>query len=338
MDPHRPVTYFRPFRNADSPALTALWNKGAPGSCAVRPLTVREFDERVVGTLNFDASGLIVAESNGRPVGYVHAGFGPNDPILDPPFWLSHSLGSVGMLVVEPELIDTTLEQGLIQAAEKYLRENGAEVVYAGGQFPLNPFYWGIYGGSECAGVLGSHIAFHRAASQAGYEPVSSTVLFEADLTGASEFRDPRGVLIRRMTRLDVAEDDMPKTWWESVAIGDFRPTHHRLVSKADETELAHATTWDMSRFGRQDGRSRIGLFDVEVHADHRRKGYGRHLVNEILRLARAHSTAMVAVQTRSTNTAALALYQSIGFEPVETATLYRHPGGRTSRSASTPF
>jgi ribosomal protein S18 acetylase RimI-like enzyme len=83
-----------------------------------------------------------------------------------------------------------------------------------------------------------------------------------------------------------------------------------------------------MAWFGRTDGRVRLALIDMEVHSAHRRKGYGRHLVNEILRAARAQSTDVVSIQTRSTNTAALALYEALGFRPVETATLYRLPGG----------
>ncbi len=65
------------------------------------------------------------------------------------------------MLVVDPDRDDEALERGLIETAEAYLRERGASVIYAGGQAPVNPFYWGIYGGSECAGILSSHVAFH---------------------------------------------------------------------------------------------------------------------------------------------------------------------------------
>ena len=323
------MTIFRPFRNHDSPALTALWNRGVPESSVVRPLTTHEFDEHVVGTPNFDAAGLIVAESEGSLVGFAHAGFGPDDPATGPPFQLSHELGTVGMLIVPPDTVDPELEGGLLAEAETYLRNRGARVIYAGGQFPMNPFYWGLYGGSELSGILGNHTSFHRAVLSAGYDSVSTTVLLEADLTGAPESRDPRGVMIRRLTRLDVVEDALPKNWWEALSIGDFRPTHHRLVSKSDDTELAHATSWDMTWFGRSDGLSRIGVFDMEVHPSHRRKGYGRHLVNEILRLARTQATAAVAVQTRATNIAGLSLYQSLGFIPVENATLYRLPGGK---------
>jgi hypothetical protein len=65
------------------------------------------------------------------------------------------------MLVVEPGLDDPELIPGLLGAAERYLRARGAQVVYAGSLFPLNPFYWGLSGGSEGAGVLSSQEAFH---------------------------------------------------------------------------------------------------------------------------------------------------------------------------------
>jgi ribosomal protein S18 acetylase RimI-like enzyme len=203
-------------------------------------------------------------------------------------------------------------------------------VVYAGGQSPLNPFYWGIYGGSEWAGILTTHATFLRGVTQAGFLPVSTTVLLEADLT-TPEPRDPRSVLIRRQARVEVTEDALPRDWWEGLAIGEFRPTRFRLLSKADESELAHATTWDMNWFGRGDGHSRIGLIDLEVAPGLRRKGYGRFLIAEIFRQARDELVTRIEVQTRATNVPALALYESLQFEPVETAILYREPGDRES-------
>ena len=164
-----------------------------------------------------------------------------------------------------------------------------------------------------------------------GYEPVSTTELLEADLA-APEPRDPRAPLIRRQARIEVVEDAMPAHWWEALAIGGFRPTRFRLLSKADDLELARATTWDMSGWGHDDAAARIGLIGLEVHPEHRRKGFGRHLVGEILRHAREQMIASVAVQTRSTNLPALSLYESLGFAPAETATLYRLPAGSPRR------
>ena len=239
------------------------------------------------------------------------------------------------MLVVEQGTEDYEVEDGLIRQAEQYLIERGASVLYAGGQNPLNPFYWGIYGGSEWAGILDPHTSFHRAVMRAGYEPASTCVLLEADLTQPAP-PDIRGVLKRRETHVETIEDVVPDNWWDALALGNFHLTRYRLVKKSDNAELAHATTWDMAWFSRLDGKSRVGLIEMEVSPASRRKGFGRHLVQEIFRSLRAQGTAVVSLQTNATNIAALALYEAIGFEPIGTATLYRLPGGilpRTPRS-----
>ena len=178
------MTRLRPFRNSDPPALVRLWNQAAPESAAVRPLRVHELDTHALGTVNFDAAGLIVAEREGRIVGFVHAGFGPDLPVeRTPPFQLCRQMGTLAMLLIEPGLDQSGLAADLIMAGENYLREQGAKVFYAGGIFPLNPFYWGVYGGSEGSGVLSQHETFHRALVERGYEPAATTVLLEADLT-----------------------------------------------------------------------------------------------------------------------------------------------------------
>ena len=99
------MTRFRPFRNTDPPALAKLWNRAIPDTATARPLRPHELDSHALGRVNFDAAGLIVAEAEGRIVGFVHAGFGPDAPV-DParPLELNHEMGTVAMLFVEPEL------------------------------------------------------------------------------------------------------------------------------------------------------------------------------------------------------------------------------------------
>ncbi|MFO0950949.1 MAG: hypothetical protein U0835_07295 [Isosphaeraceae bacterium] len=153
------MTHLRPYLNRDSPALARLWNRGATSSAVARPLTVYEFDSQVLGGPHFDPAGLIVAERENAVVGFVHAGFGPDHP-PGRPLELVHALGTVGMLVVDPQQNDASLPARLFAAAEEYLRSRGASVFYAGGQFPLNPYYWGVYGGSEWAGILSGDATF----------------------------------------------------------------------------------------------------------------------------------------------------------------------------------
>jgi len=318
---------FRRFRNTDPPALARLWNQSCSGPGVVRPVRVHELDTHAFGTVSFDASGLIVAEIDRRIVGFVHAGFGPDLPVeSSQPFELCHELGTIAMLLVEPDLEDRDLFAGLIQAAEGYLRSHGAKVVYAGSLFPLNPFYWGLAGGSEAAGVLSGHHRFRRALEDRGYQPAGVTVLLEADLT-VPERRDPRAVLIRRQTDVEFIDDALPVHWWQNQAIGDFQIMNASLFSKASGAEIARARAWDMGWFGRGDSRPRIGVIDVSVPEEHRRKGYGRFLISEIFRRARDNLVSLAAVGASEANQPALALYASLGFQPVDQATLYRLPG-----------
>jgi ribosomal protein S18 acetylase RimI-like enzyme len=316
---------FRCYKNGDSPGLATLWNRGLPDRAVVRPLTAHEFDALVIGKLHFDRHGLIVAHDGGRLIGYVHAGFGPKEP-NGPSHQLDRTLGTIAMLAIDPDSRSGELAAGLLNAAEHYLASKGAQVVYAGGHFPLNPFYWGIYGGSEFAGILHDHTDFHAAAKQAGYQVSAQTQLFEADLA-RDEPRDPKTPLLRRTLRTEVEEDSLSPGWWSSIALGLFRPSTYHLIEKNTNRIVASARSWDYAgSAGVNDGRSRICMIETEVDATCRRRGFGRFLVLELLRHAREQGADVVCAQTASTNDAAISLYQSAGFEPVDVATLYRKP------------
>ncbi len=291
----------------------------------VRPLGAHEFDAVVAGRLDFDRRGLIIAEDAGRIIGFAHAGFGPLDP-AGPSQRLDPWLGTVAMLLVDPEVADPEVGARLLLAAEGYLRERGARVIYAGGRYPLDPFYRAIYGGSEWAGILDEHDAFRRAVEAAGYPVVARATLLEFALD-QPEARDPKAAILRRQVRPEVVEDAPPDGWWDALATGHGSLVRYRLVAKAGDVEVARASTWDMAAFGRGDGRARVGLRGVEVAVGWRRKGFGRHLVGEILRAARGQWAEVVAVTTDQTNTPALALYEAVGFRPVGSASLYRKPG-----------
>ena len=323
------MTSLRPYRNGDTPALADLWNRAALGPLAVRPLDLHEFDALAIGKLGFDRNGLIVAERDGRVVGYAHAGFGPGDPTgdLQRP---ETSLGCTAMLIVDsklPKAETDPIADLLLGAAEGYLRDRGADVLYCGGQFPLNPFYWGLYGGGEFSGVLDSHLAMAAAARRAGYLEAARTTLLELALD-EGEIRDPALIALKRTHRIEVEEDAVPATWWDAIAIGPFAPSRFLVVEKSSGDRVAEAWTWELAAgFAMLDGRVRTGLFRLEVRPEHRQRGLGRFLVVGCMKQARAAGSDAMVAQTSAENEPALALYDGLGFDPIGAATLYRRPG-----------
>lgn len=347
---------FRSFRNSDPPALTTLWNQGVPiGGAAARPLSIHEFETDVLNHPHFDANGLIVAlDQSDQARGFAHIGFGPftdwtladgsgkrtaashglgreippaptsvgGGPISPRPR-LDRSWGTVAMMVFESPHQPPSWAPLLLAEAHRRLRAQGAEVIYAGGAYPLNPFYWGCYGGGEFSGVLSSHQAFHQTLEQAGYRPTQTSILFEADCF-AMEPRDPRAAVIRRDFRFEIEEDFLAPDWWRTLALSERQHAEIQLCSRRDHRRVARAAVWDMEAFGREDGLHRYALIDLVVDPDYRRRGLARFLVVELLKYARLQYIDRLCVQTDAANQPALALYHALGFKQVETSRFYR--------------
>ena len=330
------MTAFRPARNGDLPELAALWNRGLPRYGTALELTPREFDDAICSRLFFERSALIVALESGRIAGFAHAGFGPDEP-EGPGQALDRSIGCIAMVHVAPEAGDE-VAVGLIEAACRTLREAGAEVLYAGGRAPVNPFYWGVYGGSEFSGILGEHHRFRMAAEALNFRPCARSILLEAGVSGSigSAF-DPRSLLLRRTHHVVQEEEALHRRWWDALALRGTESTHYR-IDDGRGTPIARASTWDMVGFERVDGLPRVGLIDVDVDPAYRRRGLGRHLLRHIIRHQSERGIAAICVQTDESNEPALALYRSLGFESRGESILYRlDPAGTASAGSSRP-
>ncbi len=321
------VATIRTFRNADVPALAGLWNRAVPAMGSASPLDLHEFDGALICRLFFEAGDLLVAEgADGQPIGMVHVAFGPIDP-EGRLHRLDTTMGTVAMLLIDPGQPDAEVADALFAAGVARLWSRGAQVIYAGGQSPLNPFYWGLYGGSEYAGVIDGHEDFEGAARRAGFQAVATTRCYELDLTTLDQPpRDPRLAFLKRTTEVVVDEDCRLDSWWDAMAIGSARPIRFRLLDRQG-IELARAISWDMAGFDRRDGRLRCGLVGVAVPPELRRQGHAKHLILEAMRHLRRQSIAVVEAQTGGENAAAQRLYKLFGFKEIGTSTLYRMPG-----------
>jgi ribosomal protein S18 acetylase RimI-like enzyme len=315
------VFTIRPFRNNDVAGIVSAWNRLMTGPNIAQPISNNEFEIFVLSKPYFDATGLLVAvdDDSGRIAGFTHCGFGPADPDR---FCrqLDQSLGTIAIVCSAG---NAAMDDALIQAGIKYLREKGADVIYGGGRFPLTPFYWGLYGGSEFSGVLESQPEVQAAMMRNGLKESARSVLFEFNLAKA-EPRHIKNIVLKRESQLMILDDDLPGGAWLALAIEAFHPIRVELQDRSGRQKVASSALWPMALFGRREGCSRIGLIDVEVDQAYRRRGFGRLLVTESIKCAMEQSYDILAVQTDATNSAAIKLYESMGFVRTETASLYR--------------
>lgn len=278
------------------------------------------FEQYVLNKPYFDRLGLWVAEEDGRTLGFVHAGFGPTDDESR----LSTDLGVTAMLLVHPLAHGRGIEKALLDHSEEYLRSRGATVLYAGAIRPLNPFYLGMYGGSELPGVLDSDhqmLEFYRAQ---GYREVDRVLVFQRDLT---EFRAPvdrQQMAIRRRTQVAVVNEPPTRTWWEACTLADFERVEFQLLDGALGKHLAAATLRSIDQAIDHPGVRATGLIDVHVNADSQRQGLATFLLAETLKELHQQGYGLVEAQTMERNVAAIKLYEKLGFTPTDTGRVFR--------------
>ena len=286
----------------------------------MQPMSTGLLEEYVLSKPYFDRQGLILATSDKQPVGFAHAAFGPTEDESG----VSHAWGVTSMLMVRHEYRRLGIGSQLVHRAEQYLRAHDAKVLYAGGLRPLDPFYLGLYGGSELPGVLDSDAEAQGLYLAAGYQEIDRTIIFQLDLKTYRPPIDRQQLQIRRRTNIEVIYDPPTTTWWQACTIGSFDRTRFNLVSRTDSRTLATVTFWYMEPLSVSWGVHAMGLTDLEVSSEQRRAGLATHLLSESFRRLSEQGVMRVEVQTMQRNTAAIELYKKLGFREVDQAAVYR--------------
>lgn len=322
LAPYAPTIHYRSFRNADPPKLAEIWRARARERGVVQPMSAEIFEQLVLAKPYFDPEGLIVAIDRDTAVGFVHAAFGPTADQCG----ISHTMGVTSMLMVRPDYRRLGIGHNLLRRSEEYLREHGATLMYAGGIYPLNPFYLGLYGGSELPGVLESDAEAQRLYGSSGYHAIDRCVILQREL---ADFRPPvnrQQLQIRRQSTVRAVVDPPATSWWDACTFGGFDRTRYDLV--VGNQVVAHTTTWQMDFLAVTWGVRAVGLIDFEVAPGERRKGYGAYLLSEVLKQLQQEGVGIVEAQTMlRESSAALALYAKLGFREIDRGTVFRKEG-----------
>jgi GNAT superfamily N-acetyltransferase len=314
---------YRTFRNTDPPVLTAIWRSRSGQRELMGPVSADLFEQLVFAKLYFDYAGLIVAREDDRPVGFAHAAFGPDAAESH----VSTELGVTCMVIVRPDCAEAEVASGLLGRCEQYLRQRGAKVLYGGGIRPLNPFYLGLYGGSELPGVLDCDLVAQQLYTSHGYREIDRTLILQRDLCDFQAVIDRGQMQIRRQMIVEMTMDFPTRTWWEACTLGEFELTRFELVPRGGGPAVARATFRGMEPVGTVGSSRAAGLIELGVDEPLRHRGLAVFLLSEAFRQFLRQGIMLVETQVMQSNVPALATYEKLGFRQVGHGTVFRKQG-----------
>lgn len=108
----------------------------------------------------------------------------------------------------------------------------------------------------------------------------------------------------------DKAHESAAAQFAELLPDGLATESHHLLVGDSDGNPVG--LLWLNIRTGAETGNAFV--YDVEVHADQRGKGYGRGIMAAAEAYARDHGADTIKLHVFGDNTVARGLYDSLGY------------------------
>jgi ribosomal protein S18 acetylase RimI-like enzyme len=315
-----PLISFRSFLNTDPPLLVEVWRRQKRFRGLADRVSGATLEELVFSKPYFDPAGLILAVNGDQPLGFVHAGFGPNRERQD----LDNSTGVISALRVVENADSEEVARGLLERALAYLSERGAKVVYAGSAFPFAPYYLGLYGGSRVPGVLDDDLSARRGLLAAGFDKSDEILIFQRHLAGYRTLVDRQQMAVRRQYHMNSNTDPDSSNWWDACTLGSTLRTRFSLSDRKSNDEVAVVTFWDMQPLASCWGVTAMGLYDLQVNAEARRCGLGTFLVCESLRALSQQGISLVEAQVRQADAIACNMFQKLGFAQVGSGHIFQ--------------
>jgi ribosomal protein S18 acetylase RimI-like enzyme len=314
------VISYRGFRNTDPPALAAIWNEVFPGRGAVKLRHSSPLENYVFSKPYFDPQGLVVAVEDSTPIGFAHAGFGPNQQ------WtaLSFEAGVTCVVGVVPSHRRRGIGSELLQRSERYLQERGARVLYAGPLAPMDPFYFALYGGSGSPGILASEKSAPPFYERHGYQAHEGRLILQRGLSQALQIVDGRFSDHRRTYDLRIVPRLRASPWWEECALGPIEIVDFRLENKQTGQIAACLSVWEMDLFSWRWDQPSVGFLNIEVQEPLRRCGVAKYLLTQTLHYLQDQFFGLSEVHVKPEDSPALQLFRSVGFAPVDSGQQFK--------------
>jgi GNAT superfamily N-acetyltransferase len=305
---------YRPFLNCDPPAISEIWCAQPPTRSLMQPMTPAVLDQLVLAKPYFEREGLIIAEQDGKPIGFVHAGF---EAAADGD-GLNYDRGAICLLMVAPGEHQLTIGQSLLVESERFLIDRGARTLFGGGADSMAAFYLGLYGGCRLCGVMQTDTTQGRIFRAAGFVERERTLVLHRDLAGYRPVVNREIMQLRRQCQLQRGGDVLAANWWEASSVGQIDQVRFELATRSGDEQLGQVSFWDIEPLASSWGVHAMGMLDFKVCDDARRATLATFLLGEAIRELQSFGVTLVEVQADEADTEFLAVCQNLGFQQVD--------------------
>ena len=306
---------YRAYRNGDPPALWRLWQE-QPRRGTYRPITTPFwFDHCVLSKSYFDHAGLIVALDGDTPIGFAHAGFGPNTDgsALDP------RVGTTSVVCVAPHPRKAEISRQLLTMTEAYLRVRGARQLGFGPLRPVDPFYLGLLDVSCSPGVLASDGETLARLAECGYREIDRHLILRRTLHDFRAPMDRQQAQLKRNYNVEFTQDPPAENWWEACTLGQLERTLFTVHKRGGAATIASASFWDAPDFGPPTLQP-TGLLNITLTDDAAREGLGVLLLGEALKTFHTQGSTVVETQISRQDSRSAELLLRLGFQEIDQA------------------
>src|SRR5439155_20971710 len=108
----------------------------------------------------------------------------------------------------------------LLARREAYLAGQGAKTLFDGPMPPCNPFYFGLYGGSDLPGFPDSAPSTRPFLCRHGYQVHATSLVFQRSLTQALTVPDIRFPPLRQKYDVRIVPRSGVRSWWQECTLG----------------------------------------------------------------------------------------------------------------------
>jgi ribosomal protein S18 acetylase RimI-like enzyme len=313
------ITYRRS-RNTDPPALLEVWNETVTGRGGFPLRSTSQLERWLFSRPYFDLSDISVAidsESN-KIVGFSLSGFAPDEERSQ-----LTSKGVICSILVRPSFRKQGIGKALLSHAEESLKQRGATEILIGSQWPNNPYLFGIYGGSNSPGILGSESDAQGFLNKLGYTASSPCTIYHRKLESSLSVADTRFGMLRRRYDVQVLRLAAVGSWWQDCQWGMLEPIEMRVIDKLTDLPSARLVIWELEGFSWRWNLPSAGIMDVQVRPDLRRQGLGKMLVAQALRFLQDQFFGLAEMQVPAADAISQGLAKSLGFEEIDVGSVY---------------